>query len=136
MFKELFKEEINEVSKSSLYMDFKVKERPGYKFKAVFSKINKMTRQRELETLWFKSKMDALGHSDKYNKEMESGKLYEKTETPEELLRKADIKIKLVTPTAFGTQFDLAKKYDEEEIKEILKDFDIKIKNKSVFIIE
>lgn len=54
---------------------------------------------------------------------------------PEEILRGAGYKIKLVTPTSFGTQFDLAKKYDDAAIKDLLKDFNIKIKDKSVFII-
>jgi hypothetical protein len=55
---------------------------------------------------------------------------------PEEILRGANKKIRLVTPTAFGTQIDFAKKYDDNEIKEILKDFTIKIKQKSVFIVD
>lgn len=55
---------------------------------------------------------------------------------PEEILRGAGFKIKLVTPTSFGTQIDFAKKYDAEEIKDLLKDFTIKIKNKSVFIVD
>lgn len=55
---------------------------------------------------------------------------------PEEMLRNAGFKIKLVTPTSFGTQIDFAKKYDPEEIEDLLKDFNVKIKDKSVFIIE
>jgi len=54
---------------------------------------------------------------------------------PEELLRRADLKIKLVTPTSFGTQIEFAKQYSKEDIEKVLKDFNIKIKNKSVFII-
>jgi hypothetical protein len=57
-------------------------------------------------------------------------------EKPEEILRSANVKIKMVTGTAFGTQIDLFKKYPEEEIKEILKDYTIKIKDKSVFIVD
>ena len=55
---------------------------------------------------------------------------------PEEVLRGAGYKIKLVTPTSFGTQIDFAKKYDPEEIEKLLKDFTVKIKNKSVFIVD
>lgn len=55
---------------------------------------------------------------------------------PEEVLRGAGYKIKLVTPTSFGTQIDFAKKYDPKEIEKALKDFTIKIKNKSVFIVD
>lgn len=55
---------------------------------------------------------------------------------PEEILRKKGYKIKLVNPTAFGTQIDFAKKYDDEELEKDLKDFNVKIKDKSVFIIE
>lgn len=54
----------------------------------------------------------------------------------EELLRSWGFKIKLVTKTAFGTQIDFAKRYENEKVEEILKDFDIKIKEKSVFIIK
>lgn len=60
----------------------------------------------------------------------------EKEKKPEEILRGAGIKIKMVTPTSFGTQIDFAKRYDEDEIKEILKNFSVKIKNKSVFIVD
>jgi hypothetical protein len=55
---------------------------------------------------------------------------------PEELLRNKGFKIKLVTPTSFGTQIELSKKYEDAEVKELLKDFTIKIKGKSVFIVE
>jgi len=55
--------------------------------------------------------------------------------TPEEILRKNKFKIKMVTPTSFGTQIEFAKVYDKDDLEEILKDFTIKIKNKSVFIV-
>lgn len=55
---------------------------------------------------------------------------------PVKLLRKAGFKIRLVTPTSFGTQIDFSKVYEEEEIKKALIDFNIKIKNKAVFIVE
>lgn len=54
---------------------------------------------------------------------------------PEELLRSFGYKIKLVIPTSFGVQIDFAKKYEEKDIKNILKDYNIKIKDKSVFIV-
>ena len=56
--------------------------------------------------------------------------------SPEELLRSNSFKIKLVTKTAFGKQIDFAKKYSDEEIKKVLSDYKIKIKDKSIFIIE
>ena len=56
--------------------------------------------------------------------------------SPEELLRSNSFKIKLVTPTTFGKQIDFAKKYSDEEIKKVLSDYKIKIKDKSIFIIE
>jgi hypothetical protein len=62
--------------------------------------------------------------------------LQEKAQTPEQILRSADFKIKLITPTSFGTQIDFAKKYNDSEIKDLLKDFNIKIKDKSVFIVD
>lgn len=55
---------------------------------------------------------------------------------PEEILRRAGFKIRLVTPTSFGTQIDFARIYDSSEIEDVLSDFDIKIKDKSVFVIE
>jgi hypothetical protein len=57
------------------------------------------------------------------------------TTKPEEVLRRAGFKIKLVTPTSFGTQIDFAKQYDPKEIENALKGFTIKLKNKSVFIV-
>lgn len=54
----------------------------------------------------------------------------------EDLLRTAGFKIRLVTPTSFGTQIDFAKLYNTDEIKKILTDFQIKIKDKSVFIVK
>ena len=54
---------------------------------------------------------------------------------PQEVLRGAGFKIKMITPTAFGTQIDFAKRYDADDIKDILSDYTIKIKDKSVFII-
>lgn len=62
--------------------------------------------------------------------------IQEEEKKPEEILRGAGIKIKLVTPTSFGTQIDLAKSYDENEIKDLLKDYTIKLKNKSIFIVD
>jgi len=63
-------------------------------------------------------------------------KILLESENPEDILRKAGFKIKLITPTSFGTQIDFAKQYEEKDIETVLKDFQIKIKNKSVFIIE
>jgi len=62
--------------------------------------------------------------------------IVEKIQSPEELLRDAGFKIKLVTPTSFGTQIDFSKKYKDGEIKDLLKEFTTKIKNKSVFIVD
>jgi len=53
-----------------------------------------------------------------------------------EILRDNGFKLKLVTPTLFGIQIDFAKHYDEEELTVVLKDFTLKFKNKSVFIID
>lgn len=54
---------------------------------------------------------------------------------PEELLRGAGYKIRLVTPTSFGTQIDLAKSYNPDEIRKILTGLNLKFKDKSVFIV-
>lgn len=71
------KEGLEEMTASRLHMDYKTKERPGYHYRATFSTINKMTRQRKLETLYFKSKLAALGYADKSKKEFEAGKMLE-----------------------------------------------------------
>ena len=62
--------------------------------------------------------------------------IVESNEKPEELLRKAGFKIKLVTKTSFGVQIDFAKMYEKEDIEKTLKDFNIKIKDKSVFVVD
>ena len=71
-----------------------------------------------------------------HTKVQEEKTVREAAKKPEEILRGAGFKIKLVTPTSFGTQIDFAKIYPKEEIEEILKDFTIKIKAKSVFIVD
>lgn len=53
-----------------------------------------------------------------------------------DVLRSAGYKIKLVTPTSFGTQIDFAKLYDPSELEKVLSGFQIKIKDKSVFIVK
>lgn len=55
---------------------------------------------------------------------------------PEEVLRDAKFKIKLITPTSFGTQIEFAKQYETDELDAVLKGFNYKIKGKSVFIID
>ena len=57
-------------------------------------------------------------------------------EEPEEILRRNDFKIKLVINTLFGKQIDFAKKYDMEKVKEVLQGFNIKLRDKSVFILD
>lgn len=57
-------------------------------------------------------------------------------QSPEDLLRAAGFKIKLVTSTSFGTQIDLAKHYDPVKITDVLNEFKIKIKGQSIFIVE
>lgn len=63
-------------------------------------------------------------------------KLIIEASNPVDILRKGGFKIRLVTPTSFGTQIDFAKKYDESELKDVLKGFNIKIKEKSLFVID
>jgi hypothetical protein len=57
-----------------------------------------------------------------------------KTETPEDILRKHNFKIKNVIITSFGKQIDFAKKYEESEYINLLSKFKVKIKDKSIFI--
>lgn len=72
----------------------------------------------------------------KEGEDIKNIKLEESAKTPEEILRKAGFKIKLVAPTKFGTQIDFAKKYEEEKIKEVLSDFNVKFDNKSIFVVD
>ena len=60
----------------------------------------------------------------------------EETKKPDSLLRSAGFKIKLINGTSFGTEIVFAKQYDEEKIKDVLKGFNLKFKDKSVFIID
>lgn len=57
-------------------------------------------------------------------------------EKAEDILRNNGFKIKSVLMTSFGKQIDFAKKYPDEEVKKVLSSFNIKIKDKSIFIIE
>jgi hypothetical protein len=66
----------------------------------------------------------------------ESMEKIDEAKKPEEILRGAGYKIKLVTPTSFGTQIDFAKAYDPKDVQNILKGFTTKIKGKSVFIVD
>jgi hypothetical protein len=54
----------------------------------------------------------------------------------EDVLRNSGYKIRLIMPTSFGTQIDLAKLYNPADITKVLSDFQIKIKDKSVFIVK
>lgn len=71
--------------------------------------------------------------NDKTNKKPEKQK--NTINSPEQLLRNSGFKIKMVIPTTFGVQIDFAKKYEENSLQTILKDYNIKIKDKSVFIV-
>lgn len=67
------------------------------------------------------------GHSNLSEKE---------TQKPEDVLRNNGFKIRLVTSTSFGTQVDLAKKYNLDDVSKALEGFNIKIKGQSIFIVE
>jgi len=54
---------------------------------------------------------------------------------PDEILRSNKFKIKNIYGTKFGTEYVMAKKYDEEEIKSALKDYKLKFDGKSIFVI-
>jgi len=69
-------------------------------------------------------------------KSLPKGYYKESKESAEELLRTNGFKIKSVFGTSFGTEYVMAKKYDEDDIKEILKDFTLKFNDKSVFVID
>jgi hypothetical protein len=60
----------------------------------------------------------------------------EEAQKPEEVLRGAGYKIRLVTPTSFGTQIDFAKSYNPDDVTKVLSSFQVKIKGKSVFIVD
>lgn len=93
------------------------------------------------ETLWLDSDNNWMLGTDKstfailYKKYKEAMSINE-VKSAEDLLRSNSIKIKSVHGTKFGTEFVLAKKYDEKEIKDILSDFTLKFDDKSVFVID
>ena len=80
------------------------------------------------------AKKEVTSFNEHVSEEIEIAEAKEKK--PEELLRGAGFKIKMVTPTSFGTQIDFAKKYDAKEIEKVLTNFTTKIKGKSVFIVD
>ena len=51
-----------------------------------------------------------------------------------ELLRDSDIKIKVTIPTSFGTEYVLAKRYPESELKKILVGYSFETKGSSIFV--
>lgn len=59
-----------------------------------------------------------------------------KEEKPEDLLRRNGYKIKLVTPTSFGTQYTMAKAFNKEDIEKVLAGYNLKFKGDSeVFVV-
>lgn len=59
-----------------------------------------------------------------------------KDKSPEKILRDNNIKIKYVTPTNFGTEITLAKRYDENQITKLLARYKAYVKNNSIFIVK
>ena len=59
----------------------------------------------------------------------------EEKKSAEEILRGNNFKIKSIFGTKFGTEYLMAKKYDEDKIKELLSDFKIKIDDNSIFVV-
>ena len=59
-----------------------------------------------------------------------------KDKSPEKILRDNNIKIKYVTPTNFGTEITLAKHYDEKQITKLLANYNVYMKNNSIFIVD
>ena len=60
--------------------------------------------------------------------------LFEEAKTPQEILRGANFKIKLITPTLFGTQITFAKEYSKESIEKILDGLKLKYINDNKYI--
>ena len=52
----------------------------------------------------------------------------------EDALRSVGLKIKLITPTAFGVQFDMARKYEDAIIADALVGFDYDTKGNMIFV--
>jgi len=57
-------------------------------------------------------------------------------ETPEDLLRNNNFKIKNIFPTKFGTEYVMAKEYDKDDIKAVLNGFTLKFDDKSIFVVQ
>ena len=61
-----------------------------------------------------------------------------KVSDPTSIIRSMGIKIKFVLPTNFGTEYVLAKKYDEEVIDALIKRLSprkVKLKGASIFVL-
>ena len=69
------------------------------------------------------------------SKELPKRVQLKEAEKADEILRRNNFKIKSTFSTKFGTEYLMAKKYDEEDIKKVLKDFNIKFDDKSIFVV-
>lgn len=96
----------------------------------------KYFKERKSNETDYQSRSDVSLKTESEHNPCKSDIMNEAKGRPEEILRRAGFKIRLVTPTSFGTQIDFARSYDSSEIEDVLSDFDIKIKDKSVFIVE
>ena len=74
----------------------------------------------------------------KDSNEITSKKLHEDVELNEneyeDVLLKHNIKIKSKFETKFGTEFKLAKKYDDKKIRDILKNYNVAFSDDSIFV--
>lgn len=55
-------------------------------------------------------------------------------QSAEDALRAVGLKIKLITPTAFGVQFDMARKYEDTVIADALEGFEYDTKGNMIFV--
>jgi len=65
----------------------------------------------------------------------ESEELITESMDAEKVLRDNKFKIKSVHGTKFGTEFIMAKQYEEEDIKKVLSKYTLKFDGKSIFVI-
>lgn len=66
--------------------------------------------------------------------ELNEEQKHQENKDPIKVLRANRIKIKSVNPTNFGIEIELAKKYDDDLIDEILKDFKFKKLKNFIFV--
>jgi len=105
-----------------------------------FIKLLKETESADIASV--DSKLDTTAVSRKCTKHKQLNcklcleTVQESDDSVEKILRKEGFKIKSVYGTKFGTEFIMFKKFNEEEVQELLKKYTLKFDGKSIFVVQ